>query len=176
MSGLKFIHVSKCPTEDQVMRTRSWTICSGWCSSQTHDDVIKWKHFLRYRPFVRGSHRSPVNSPHKGRWRWALIFSLICAWINGWVNNGEAGDFRRHRANYDLNVMFARIHTMSVNTCAAWGLLICFAAVRSSPWTPWWKVSNKGRSHPLPQNGLSGCTPTRCKHPILFLNHFLKVY
>ena len=50
-----------------------------------HDDVIKWKHFPRYWPFVRGIHRSPVNSPHKGQWHGALIFSLICAWINGWV-------------------------------------------------------------------------------------------
>ena len=63
-----------------------------------HDDVIKWKHFTRYWPFVRGIHWSPVNSPHKGQWRRALIFSLICAWINGWVNNGEAGDLRRHRS------------------------------------------------------------------------------
>ena len=53
-----------------------------------HDDVIKWKHFSRYWPFVRGIHRSPVNSPHKGQWRRALMFSLICIWINGWVNNG----------------------------------------------------------------------------------------
>ena len=51
-----------------------------------HDDVIKWKHFPRYRPFVRGIHRSPVNSPHKGQWRGALMFSLIGARINGWVN------------------------------------------------------------------------------------------
>ena len=58
----------------------------------THDDVIKWKHFPRYWPFVRGIHRSPVNSPHKGQWRGALMFSLICARINGWVNNGEAGE------------------------------------------------------------------------------------
>ena len=61
-----------------------------------HDDVIKWKHFPRYWPFVRGIHRSPVNSPHKGQWRGALIFSLICVWINGWVNNSEAGDLRRY--------------------------------------------------------------------------------
>ena len=31
--------------------------------------------------------------------------SLICAWINGWVNSGEAGDLRRHRAHYDITVM-----------------------------------------------------------------------
>ena len=70
-----------------------------------HDDVIKWKHFPRYWPFVRGIHRSPVNSPHKGQWRGALMFSLICVWINSWVNNGEAGDLRRYRAHYDVTVM-----------------------------------------------------------------------
>ena len=71
-----------------------------------HDDVINWKHFPRYWPFVRGIHRSPVNSPHKGQWRGALIFFLICVWINGWVNNREAGDLRRYRAHYDVSVMF----------------------------------------------------------------------
>ena len=70
-----------------------------------HDDVIKWKHIPRYWPFVRGIHRSPVNSPHKGQWRGALIFTLICARINGWVNNREAGDLRRYRAHYDVIVM-----------------------------------------------------------------------
>ena len=69
-----------------------------------HDDVIKWKHFSRYWAFVQGIHRSPVNSPHKGQWRGALMFSLICAWINSWVNNCEAGDLRRYRAHYDVTV------------------------------------------------------------------------
>ena len=76
----------------------TWVISS-------HDDVIKWKHFPRNWPFVRGIHRSPVNSPHKDQWRGALMFSLIRTRINGWVNNGEAGDLRRHRANYDVTVM-----------------------------------------------------------------------
>ena len=70
-----------------------------------HDDVIKWKHFPRNWPFVRGIHRSPVNSPHKGLWRGALMFSLICVWINDWVNNHEAGDLRRYLAHYDVIVM-----------------------------------------------------------------------
>ena len=70
-----------------------------------HDDVIKWKHFPRYWPFVRVIHRSPVNIPHKGQWRGALVFSLVCAWINGWAINGEAGDLRRHVAHYDVTVM-----------------------------------------------------------------------
>ena len=69
------------------------------------DDLIKWKHFPSYWPFVRGIHRSPVNSPHKGQWRGVLMFSKICAWIIGWVNNCEAGDLRCHCAHYDVTVM-----------------------------------------------------------------------
>ena len=65
-----------------------------------HDDVMKWKHFPRKWPFVRGIHRSPVNSPHKGQWGGALMFSLICAWINDSVNNREAGDLKRYRAHH----------------------------------------------------------------------------
>ena len=76
-------------------------VCCGYrsrtlqCDSVWHDDVIKWKHFLRYWRFVRRIHRSPVKSSHKGQWCGALMFSLICTRINGWVNNGEAGDLRR---------------------------------------------------------------------------------
>ena len=71
----------------------------------THDDVIKWKHFPRNWPFVREINRSPVNFPHKGQWRGALMFSLIYAWINDWVNNREAGDLRRQHGHYDVIVM-----------------------------------------------------------------------
>ena len=42
---------------------------------------------------------------HKGQWRGALIFSEISAWTNGRVNNRNAGDLRRHCANYDVTVM-----------------------------------------------------------------------
>ena len=52
----------------------------GKCTGPfNHDDVIKWKHFPRY--------------------------SLIWAWMNGWVNNREAGDLRRNRVHYDVIVM-----------------------------------------------------------------------
>ena len=73
------------------------------------DDVMKWKYVPRYWPFVWGIHRSPGNSPHKGRWRGALLFTLICAWPNGWVNNQDADDLRRRRAHYDVIVMWCRI-------------------------------------------------------------------
>ena len=70
-----------------------------------HDDIINWKHFPRNWPFVRGIHRSPVNSPHKGQWHGALMFSVICVWINDWVNTREAGDLRRYGSHYDVIVM-----------------------------------------------------------------------
>ena len=70
-----------------------------------HDDVIKWELFPRYWPFVRGIHRSPVNFPNKGHWRGALMFSFICAWINGCVNNCGDGDLKRHLAHCDVIIV-----------------------------------------------------------------------
>ena len=54
---------------------------------------------------MRGIHRLPMDSPHKGQWRRALMFSLICAWIDGWGNNREAGDLRHNRPHYDVTVI-----------------------------------------------------------------------
>ena len=65
---------------------------------------------------MRGIQWSPVNSPHKGQWRGALIFSLICAWINC-VNNREAGDLRRQRDHYDVIVMSCN-HLTGTNLCS----------------------------------------------------------
>ena len=59
----------------------------------------------RYRPFLCGIHLTLVNSPHKGQWRGALMFSLICAWTNGSANNRDAGDLRRHPIHCDVIVM-----------------------------------------------------------------------
>ena len=84
-----------------------------------HDDVIKRKHFPRNWPFVREIHRSTVNFPHKGQWRGALMFSLMYALINDWVNNREAGDLRLQHGHYDVIVMIARIY---FNTA---GVVLC---------------------------------------------------
>ena len=88
-----------------------WAVIDWWpvgdLLKDLHDDVIKWKPFLRYWSFMRGIHRWPVNSPHKGQWHGALMFSLICAWINNWVSNREAGDLRCHHTHYDITVMSA---------------------------------------------------------------------
>ena len=83
-----------------------------------------WRHqmeaFPHYWPFVKGIHRSPADSPHKGQWRGVLMFSLICAEINGWgwANSREAGDLRRHRAHYNVTVVIRQ---------GAWQLLIKFS-------------------------------------------------
>ena len=54
-------------------------ILEGLVNYIQYDDVIKWKHFQHYWPFVRGLLRSPMDSPHKGQWRGASVFSFICA-------------------------------------------------------------------------------------------------
>ena len=97
-----------CPTSYDVMWFR--------CIILWFDKVISWwRHQIEtfpYRPFVRGIHRSPVNSPHKGQWHRALIFSLNYTWTYGWVNNRDAGDLRRHCVHYDATLMlpiFSRV-------------------------------------------------------------------
>ena len=81
-----------------------------------HNDVIKWKHF----PL----HWSPMKSSHKGQWLGALMFSLICAWINGWVNNREAGDLRRHCSHYDVIVMIINRPAKLQSRCTNWSLAV----------------------------------------------------
>ena len=81
----------------------------------THDDVIKWKQFPRNCPFV------PLCG--EGQWRGALMFSLICAWINVWVNNCEAGDLTRYRTHYDVTVMrnsYTRKDSLYIETGPRW--------------------------------------------------------
>ena len=86
-------------------------LCLAWLGASTfHDDVMEWKHFPRYWPFVREIHQSPVNSPNKSQWRGTLMFSLIY----GWVHNREAGYLRRHIAHCDVIVM--HIHTTMQKT------------------------------------------------------------
>ena len=114
LGRLKSIHqISFCCDHHLLMRFPRFPDISGGTlhtNSQLpdHGSVHAWwRHqmetFPRYWPFVRGIHRSPVNSSRQ--WRGAWVFSLICVWINGWVNNREAGDLRRYRAHYDVTVM-----------------------------------------------------------------------
>ena len=68
---------------------------------------VPWRHqmetFSALLAICAGNSPVPGNSPHKSQWRGALMFSLICVWIN----NREAGDLRRYRAHYDVTVILA---------------------------------------------------------------------
>ena len=75
-----------------------------WPIGTTFCEILLEIHFPRYRPFVRGIHRSLVNS---------LMFSLICAWTNDWANHRDASDLRRHRAHYDVTVMRKGLWTLT---------------------------------------------------------------
>ena len=76
-------------------------------------DASWWRHqmeaFSASLVLCVGNSPVTVNSPYKGQWRGALVFSLICTWISGRVNNREAGDLRRRRAHYDVIVMLYAI-------------------------------------------------------------------
>ena len=91
-------------------------------------------------PLCGESHRSPMNFAHKGQWPWSLMFSLICIWINGWVNNRQAGDLRRHRAHYDVTVMWklhqqARIHHYGISRICTICILLNFDHILYQPIT-----------------------------------------
>ena len=91
-----------CPNFNGGLTKPSLKFEYGWIETSHPWDVIKWKRFPCFWPFVRAIHRSTVNSPLKGQWRGALMFPLIYAWINGCAKNHEAGDLSRHRAHYDV--------------------------------------------------------------------------
>ena len=100
-------------------------------SLQWSEDIPWWRHqmetFPRYWPFVWGIRRSLVNSPHKGQCRGALMFALICAWTNRWVNNRDSGDLRRHCAHYDVTV----IPTVRFPVTRVWETLIPDNTIRN---------------------------------------------
>ena len=64
-----------------------------------------WRHQMETFSALLAILQYPVISPHKGQWRGALMFYLICAWMHDWVNNREARDLRCYRAHYDVIVM-----------------------------------------------------------------------
>ena len=94
------LRVSSQPGHPDLLKSQEWVnvIFLPWWLHQM-------KTFSALLPFCAENSPVPVNSPHKGQWRGALIFSLIWTWINSWVNNPEVGDLRRHRAHCDVSVM-----------------------------------------------------------------------
>ena len=95
-----------------------WRTCSCRCC------ITWWRHqmetFSALLALCTRNSPVPVNSPHKDQWRRALMFYLITAWINDWVNNREADDLRCHRGHYDVNVMSLNFWVLSLH----WALTI----------------------------------------------------
>ena len=78
-----------------------------WKSISLH---LWWRHqmetFSAFQALCAGN--SPVTGefPAQKPVTRSFMFSLICVWMNDWVNNYEAGDFRRHGGHYGVTVMF----------------------------------------------------------------------
>ena len=109
-----------------ALTNRHFQLLLGPCinMTQVRDDVVN---FLCYCRFVKGIHQSPGDSPKKGQWHGALMFYLICAWTNGWANNRDAGDLRRHRVHgitlmITLQIIWVRHHNAS---CWMGGVCVC---------------------------------------------------
>ena len=144
-------------SDSTVLYSKCPTIASNSMGPRRHqDDVIKWKHFPRYWPLARGIHRSPVNSPRKGQWRGALRpvtrsfdVCFIHAWTNGWVNNRDAGDLRRHLDHYVVTVIgrnFAsvffkhdsRLHILHIYWLGIYVTIWRYQATINEPLDPPW--------------------------------------
>ena len=113
---------------------------------KTNPSITWWRHqmeiFSALLAFCAGNSPVPVNSPHIGQWREALMFSLIYAWINDWLNNREAGDLRRHRGHCDVNVIYKQIDGLPtspplskiVYVFKGWFVILCYITVKSVWW------------------------------------------
>ena len=107
--------------------SNSFTLTSpGWRWLFIENHTSWWRHQMEaYSPLLAicaGNSPVPVNFPHKGQWRGALMFPLICTWINGWVNSREAGDLRRHSAHYDVIIMISFNAECGI-TCFSWFII-----------------------------------------------------
>ena len=96
--------------------------CVSW-----NRNFVPWRHHqMEAFPVLLAicAGNSPVTGdfPHKDQWRGALTFSLICAWINGWVDTRGSGYLRRHRTHFDVTVI---------------RILVCFAMFRHRPLYPY---------------------------------------
>ena len=107
-------------------------VTSGFLSFKaSHGDVIKWKHFPRYWPFVRGIHWSPVNSPHKDQWRGALMFSLIYG-LNKQLNKQSWGRW------FDMPTCSLWCHCNGCRALMFSLLLTCLTKLINKQFIRWW--------------------------------------
>ena len=96
-----------------------------------------WRHqmetFSALLAICAGNSPVSVNSPHKGHWRGTLMFSLISAWINDWVNIRAAGDLRRNRTHCDVIVILHWNQENNINRVT----LATITLLWNKKWTRW---------------------------------------
>ena len=68
------------------------------------------KYFPRHSPLCEGNPRITDDSPHKGQWCVAMMFSLMCVWTKVCANSRDAGDFRSQGTHCDVIVMWNAIN------------------------------------------------------------------
>ena len=104
--------------KNALISTYHWIVSECWSQGTVLGDqmVSWWRHqmetFSALLAICAGNSPVPGEFPHKGQWGGALMFSLICVWTNGWVNNRKAGDLRRYRIHYDVIVMYYTIYRL----------------------------------------------------------------
>ena len=122
--GRNFAHATKPFVVSCTQSWPDWIIRMKKRNRNFNKFSTWWRHqmetFSMLLAFCEG------NSPNIGQWREALMFSLICAWINGWVNNRDAGDLRRHCAHYDVTVM----NNKRIISLWNWSLVACHRELR----------------------------------------------
>ena len=121
-----------------------------------------WRHQMEIFSASWTGHLCGENSPHKGQWRGALMSSLICDWMNDWVNNREAGDLRRHRG-HDNVIM----HQLALSTHLPLVPHICVSD-SGQRWFKWWLVVYSAPTHYLKQCWVIVNWTLRKKNPWIF--------
>ena len=144
------------------------TFIGSYCRSNA---FTWWRHqmetFSALLALYAGNSPVPVNSPHKGQWRGALMFSLIYVWINGWVNNREVGDLRRHRGHYDvIEMTLSSSFTASPNSFRYLLGVSYSYPYPDGVYTPAWSVHSKATLLPLPPHSEYHRRTLGCHSPI----------
>ena len=131
-----------------------------------HDDVIKWKHCSVTGPLCgefTGHQSIPLT---KATWRGALMFPFH-AWTNGWANNRDAGDFRRHRSYYDVTVIYGSVCSVYQATIV---VLESFTDTQTVPATLCWGRNMSARFTYSVTVCFCGASSTQCPRKV-FSDH-----
>ena len=108
---LRYFRIKKTSSDLRLIILAGWIQISVLINA-THDDVINWEHFPRYWPFVRGTHRSSVNSPQRPVTRSFDVFfdlskQLSIQWWGWWFETLSRPLWRHRNEKYKLVFMIS---------------------------------------------------------------------